>query len=370
LDTSPDRASAYLAGEWGSDTSPYGPLWQLPGAAIARGAGDDLFLNLALFKLLAVACFLLVAVLLWMLWGQSAASGQVRAGRTLLWAWNPALLLIFAANGHNDALMLLWWVLGLWIIGRGRAALGLIVMGLAVLTKASGALPIPFVLAAILRDLPDGRSRVRLLAMTTAGGLAVAAATFLPFGSPVDLGLRVVREASGGGGYSPLALGVLAGFELGVPVPEQVLVAGSAVMLAAVSLALLWRTWRGGSPLAAAVDILGTYLVLAYRFRIWYAAWPFPWALLHPNLDQGAKKPLPEGLDFRLRACLWFLVTTQLSVVIYGQARVALLGGNMTLAHLIGVPFTFGLPLVLAGLGWPRGPGEDYGSRMGEGTGM
>lgn len=52
--------------------------------------------------------------------------------------------------------------------------------------------------------------------------------------------------------------------------------------------------------------------------------------------------------DFRLRVGFWFLVTTQLSVILYGHLRVYLLGGQHLLAHLIGVPLVFLLPLALA----------------------
>jgi hypothetical protein len=68
-------------------------------------------------------------------------------------------------------------------------------------------------------------------------------------------------------------------------------------------------------------------------------------------LDAGGETPgSPEaGLSgYRLRAGLWFLLTSQLSVVIYGHLRVYALGGDQTAAHLIGVPFTFILPWLLA----------------------
>ena len=53
------------------------------------------------------------------------------------------------------------------------------------------------------------------------------------------------------------------------------------------------------------------------------------------------------GEDFG-EAGLWLLLTTQLSVLIYGHLRVYVLGGNYLLAHLVGLSFTFGLPLLLA----------------------
>ena len=51
---------------------------------------------------------------------------------------------------------------------------------------------------------------------------------------------------------------------------------------------------------------------------------------------------------------LTFLATAQASVVIYGHLRVFALGGDQVLAHLIGVPFAFGLPLLVTYLATRR----------------
>jgi len=63
--------------------------------------------------------------------------------------------------------------------------------------------------------------------------------------------------------------------------------------------------------------------------------------------------------EFRLRAGLWLLLTTQLSVLLYGRIRVASLGRDQLWAHLIGIPFTFILPLVLAALTTRAKPPDD-----------
>jgi hypothetical protein len=53
-------------------------------------------------------------------------------------------------------------------------------------------------------------------------------------------------------------------------------------------------------------------------------------------------------------AGFWFLFTGQLSVLNYGQIRTSLLHGQHLYAHLIGVPFTFLLPLLLVSISWRR----------------
>ena len=120
------------------------------------------------------------------------------------------------------------------------------------------------------------------------------------------------------------------------------LIAGA--ILLAFGLWLVWRGWRGRSPLRGAADAFFGYLWTALNFRVWYAVWPFPWLLLD------AAGPADEAAHYRLRAGLWFLLTSQLSVILYGHVRVFLLGGDQAVAHLLGVPFVFGLPWLLARL--------------------
>lgn len=334
-----------LAGEWAGETSPYGPLWEIVAAGMAALAGDRLLLGVWLFKGLAVACFLLTAALLWSL----LPDGRARPAYALLWAWNPALLLTFALNGHNDALMLLWLVLGYWLGRRGRPAAGFWVMALAALTKPVAALVLPFFLIDALRHLPGGRARARYAVVAVGGAAALGWLAFLPWAgaagawrTPVDLALRLLREASGGAGFSPA---VWVYFALGRRVSIAAIGLAAGAIFAAFALWLLWRAGRGRSPLRGAADVFFGYLATALNFRLWYAVWPFPWLLL-----DAAGDPADGQADTRLRVGLWFLLTSQLSVVLYGQARLFLLGGDQAVAHLLGVPFVFGLPWLLARL--------------------
>jgi hypothetical protein len=252
--------------------------------------------------------------------------------------------------------MIFWLLLGLWLVQRQRQALGFAVMMLAPLTKLSGLLAIPFFFLAALRALPTWQARIRLTLATAAASLVVIAAAFLPYGSPLALLGRLARTASGVG-YSPVAVLVLVAQQLGFAPDRTLLAAAAMLALALVALWLAWRTWRGRSPLRAAADINVAYPLLSLGFRIWYAAWPFPWLVLDaPEAQTGPARDAKNRwmAEFRLRAGIWCLLTTQLSVLIYGPMRIALLGQSVYLAHLIGVPFAFGLPLLLAWFGANR----------------
>lgn len=332
-----------LAGEWAGETSPYGPLWELLAAGVTTLTQSNLLAGLLSFKLVGLLAHLACGWLIWRLLAQAGAAKQ--RGFTLLWLWNPALLLMFVVDGHNDVLMMVWQLIALWFWRQKRPSLTLFFLLLGALTKPIGLLPLPFFALAIWRELPDLGARLRVLGWAVVWGGTAVWLSFLPFGSPVDLAVRLLREASNNPGFSPATLLLLIAAELGQPItPEFIDWVGNVFRLpfGLLVVGLLWWGWRNGrSPLRASADILAAYSLQALSFRLWYSTWPFLWLLL--ETDAPANSP-----SFRLRAGLWFLLTVQLSVLIYGHLRVYALGGSQLAAHLIAVPFVFGLPLLLA----------------------
>lgn len=337
-----------LVGEWAGETTPYGPLWEMVASGLTALSGDNLAAGVLLFKLLMLFCFLTAAVLIWKLLPESPS----RAASTMLWAWNPGLLLTFIMDGHNDALMLLWLVLGYWLNRRGHQVAGFLVMVLAVVTKPVALLALPFFFVEVWRSLPSGRERVRFGALTFTGSLVIVWLAFLPWAGAsgvlqiaLYLALRLAREATGGAGFSPAVwIYMTFGGRMSIEAIGRVMQA----LFVVFSLWLIWRAARGRSSLRGAADIFFGYMATALNYRIWYAVWPFPFLLLDAEGDKGMDTASARRADYRLRVGLWFLVTSQLSVILYGHVRQFFLGGDQTLAHLIGVPFVFALPWFLA----------------------
>lgn len=343
----PDDPYLPLAGEWASFTSPYGPVWELMAGLISGLASDNLLAGLIAFKLLGALVFLASGWLIWNLLLEWPVG--MRLGRTLLWLWNPALLLIFVVDGHNDGLMLFWLLLGVWLWRRGHVHLAWLVLPLAPLTKLIGLLALPFLFLGMWYEQEPERplaltpQRVRLFLVALLSSLGVAFLTFVPFGSPVDLLVRLLQESREGAGFSPLVLIFFVGRYLGSP-PRLDLLANMATgLFVLLAMGLMVVTVRGRNPFRAVTAIFAGYLLQALSFRIWYVGWLFPWMLLDPG-------------ERRVLIGFFFLLTSQLSVLIYGHLRVYLLMGDMAVAHLIGIPFTFLLPLLLAGYGSARTP--------------
>lgn len=341
-DAFPDDPLLPLAGEWADETSPYGPLWELLATGVTRLTQDNLLAGLLSFKLVGLLAHLTCGWLIWRLLAQADAAKQ--RGFTLLWLWNPALLLMFIVDGHNDVLMMVWQLVALWFWRQKRPSLTLFFLLLAALTKPIALLVLPFFVLAIWRDLPNWRARLRVFGWGVLWGGTAVWLAFLPFGSPLDLAVRLLREASSGPGFSPATLVLLIAGELGQPLTPafiEFIANLFRVLFGLLCLWLVWLGWNGRSPLRAAADVLATYSLQALSFRLWYSTWPFLWLLLE---DENSE----VQTTIRLRTELWFLLTVQLSVLIYGHLRTYTLGGSQLAAHLIGIPFVFLLPPLLA----------------------
>ncbi len=105
---------------WKDKTAAYGPLWEVLSGLISYGAGDKLLANMLAHKGLALAsyllCVLIIAVTLRRVTPDRAIAG------TLLFAWNPLILMEGLANAHNDLLMVALILAAFWFISQaGRS---------------------------------------------------------------------------------------------------------------------------------------------------------------------------------------------------------------------------------------------------------
>ncbi len=150
---------------WKDKTAAYGPVWEVLSGFISRLAGDQLWPNVIIHKALALvsyfACVVIIAAIL-----QHIAPKRALAG-TLLFAWNPLILLEGVANGHNDLLMMALILGALWALSKTEGAtdkspsrdrirrlsygaLGVVLLWLAVLIKFVPALLLPLFLLYLL----------------------------------------------------------------------------------------------------------------------------------------------------------------------------------------------------------------------------
>lgn len=186
---------------WQEATSPYGPLWETLTGILCHMAGNRLLTNLLVFKGLALAGYLtsmlLIAAILRRVAPQRALAG------TLLFAWNPLVLLEAMPNAHNDplAVALLLGAFGVLSLRlkhtqhdetpepssderfwkRVSGGLALIVLGAAALVKLIPLLFFPLFLLFLLADEKGWRQRVGIGLLLIVPVLLLAIEYYRPF---------------------------------------------------------------------------------------------------------------------------------------------------------------------------------------------
>jgi len=83
----------------------YGPLWYYISSLLVSVGGNNQVLTLLLFKCLAVLSHLLNIALVWSILTRIAPTRCIIG--TLLYAWNPLILIELAGSGHSEGVLLL-----------------------------------------------------------------------------------------------------------------------------------------------------------------------------------------------------------------------------------------------------------------------
>jgi hypothetical protein len=93
----------------------YGPLWICVTALLAGISNVPVF-SLLLFKGLALLAHLVNCVLIWGILSEIAPSRRILG--TLLYAWNPLVVIELAGSGHNEGFLLVLFLLATWLYIR------------------------------------------------------------------------------------------------------------------------------------------------------------------------------------------------------------------------------------------------------------
>ncbi|MDQ6693652.1 MAG: hypothetical protein M3014_04425, partial [Chloroflexota bacterium] len=198
---------------WRDVPCAYGPVWLLLAGGIDRIAAlspDQLTVSVLAHRLLADGAHLLNIYLVWKITGfmtsQPRGSGQegndevtarspignkARLAATIIYAWNPLLLIEFGLSAHNDVLMLTAVLLAIWLhlAGRWRGASAL--FAVAVCIKLAALLFVPGYLWLLATGTQN--SRRGFYQAASAGG--IIAGLIVIFYLPFQPGARIAGFA-------------------------------------------------------------------------------------------------------------------------------------------------------------------------------
>jgi hypothetical protein len=243
--------------------------------------------------------------------------------RSLIYLWNPLVILEFAQGAHVDALMILLMVVALWTLVVMRLkALSAIALAVATLTKGLPVLLFPVMVR-----------RWRWGHVVLYAGLTVAAC--VPFALGAGWGLAGPLDGEGlfgalriyarqwnynSGVYHWLEV-LLSGYRTpGAVPPEAVgrgpIIAAKSIVTMSLGLVLVFVWWKGRevhhdlSLLRLALVPLAAYLLLATTVHPWYVTLVIPllpFLLPRPGSSSQAERFLAPGLLFPAAVALSYL---------------------------------------------------------------
>ena len=168
-----DSILPYLA--FPDEPAQYGPLWAVLSAGVALLARGDLLDEVLLYKLLGAAAHLAGGLLVLVVACRLGAQRRQALAGAYLFVWNPLLLWEMVGNAHNDGLMLVGGLVGLWLLTRGSDRLVLP----AVMAGALVKIPILAIVPVLFLVLWN-RSRANAVEGLLLAA-ALACACYLPF---------------------------------------------------------------------------------------------------------------------------------------------------------------------------------------------
>lgn len=268
-----DAYVQYASAEWGDDTSPYGPLWNIIAAPATAFDRENIEIAVLIFKAMMVAGTLGTAALIHDI--ARRVQPRLALSATLAWLWCPVVLWEGIANSHNDILLILLVVAALWCWVTGHEGGVVPLLGAAALLKVVAVMLIPAAIVAIIVRTGWNRRLLAIAGQTAALSVAALWIAFAPF---YDIGgtIDAIQSQRGVWVTSPALLVATIKDELGYDVDFGTFYdrfSTGVIVLLTVGGAIV--TWRRPEALArVGYEQLFWFLLLATsNLRPWYLIW-------------------------------------------------------------------------------------------------
>lgn len=268
---------------WPYHVSVYGPLMTSITLGINTIVGNDITANIFIFRLVSAALFCGSAALVYFILKMRLP--QFRYLGTILFAWNPYLLIETIHSAHNDAYVFFFILLCVYCCCRRWYVGSVIALTAGFLVKFNTVLLVPVVLLLIVLDNQSTRKKVLQLLLSGVAAAILVALLYLPYHNfSANLGnlgrafiaddyltvpkaaiIMIVTWLSGGGHIFTISNQVIRGGYL-------------IVFAAAYGLAMLlkYRTVSHNFPLRFLWILLSATFLLGGKFNIWYIVWFVP----------------------------------------------------------------------------------------------
>ena len=255
---------SYVYVGWPLHTTAYGPLFTLASMPLGWVSFPA---AVWLIKLFTAAASLGCVALVWMC---AVRLGRPALPATLFFGLNPILLVYAVGGGHNDVLMLLAALAGIYMLLVGRES-GMAALAASAAIKSSSVVLLPFALL-------GSRRPTRALLWAAGAGVVVGGITLVAFGHHVSSLLHVLHDDARLQTPNDIPGVIRDIFGLGISTARLGRI-GMLVLLPTILL-LLVRVYRGADWLENAGWATCAVLVTTTWFLPWYLIWFLPLAAL------------------------------------------------------------------------------------------
>jgi alpha-1,6-mannosyltransferase len=263
--------------------SPYGPLWTQLSMAVVR-LTQNISIDILLLKSLVVAAHLISAALIWQILAEVRPKVQLLG--TIVYLWNPMVTIEFAAEGHNDALMIMFTLFALLLTVNSRPATSILAIVFGILVKYIPIIFLPAQLVYYWRNSKVTGTMSRTWVQILLGlilGIGVAVFLYWQLWMGVDTFQGVTQQANI---YGASVTSILSQFlkllPLGLPANNLAALIIKVIFCIVVFLATL-KVNSNKSLLKSCGSIALIYtLIVPTIYWPWYASFPIALMALSP----------------------------------------------------------------------------------------
>ncbi len=282
---------AFMSTNWKNTPMVYGPVVWLISSAGALVFGRSITANLFFLKTIMACAHIVNAVLIWKIL-ESIAPERRELG-TMLYAWNPPVIMLAVGGGHNDIIMMTFVLLAFLLLLRERPMWGFASLTLAVLVKYVSLIFVAMYLFYLLSQIDGWKDRLKQLVRYGTLFLGICLVFFLPLWGGLSTFKAMIRSA---GKINVLSARWLLGTVLQaifrhVFMLSETTAASMASALAAVAMGILFvyilfrilRRYRRSEELGEAWALaIFAFLATAGYILPWYLIWFMPLLPLMP----------------------------------------------------------------------------------------
>ena len=261
--------------------TPYGILWTRVEIAVVSFWHGNVYAAVLSFKAIATVASLAIARLIWLLLGRTYPDLQLQG--TLAYLWNPLIVMEFAGEGHNDAVMIFFSMAAIAAAIGFRPTISVIAQVLGIMTKYLPLLFLPAQLWYLWRARRNGGQLALQLVTAAAVGLAIAIFLYAPLWAGLHSFDGIMKRTGSISGSATL-FGATAWFLKHSPLKASAQPIATALLAGPMLAWILWSAVRvkDAADLArtCAWISLAFVLVASPDYWPWYACMPVAWILV------------------------------------------------------------------------------------------